>query len=611
MLRTGSVFVVVAALLAGPVPAALAAPTIDGQVLHLATGWSELEPDAPERARDGTLVLEHDAWDCQAATFEAAGDGAYGLYDGTFVVTGSLTTSGWPDWSVVDLDSTFAIATDDDITISGTLAALPGGETHVSNCYVNEKDNPETFYFRVTGFVAYEAEISSSPGTTYAGAASFVLECSGVVDQSGCSSSKLVIRFGANPPPPPPVPSTPTMIVSNSLGSSIGSFAGTMAGSFSCGAQSTLEMDVAGNAYGPYPGTFTESVQVVLQNDTVQSFDIEFQINSGDTTVTGTAAYLEGSAGGSCGSHDDEDDGLVHSFSAGALVRYTATIDDGQAPPRVEQGWAAASVNLRCFGTTTFDSDCEPATSTFVWLEAFIGENGEASTGDGVSEENTSVVSVDNPADGRVEITPVGGAESTSSYMVLGQSYLIEAANAASVEDPIRLTFQIHSSLLYDWETDSPIDPSTVTVIRDGQPALNCASAAFTADPDPCVHSRAVDDDGNLTLVVLTSHASLWSVVALLGGDPTAAAIAEAVQALPAAAFKGRGHSDALVSRLTDVQQSIDAGHDATALRQLANLRRHVDGCGTKADKDDWIVSCPAQLEIRSLIDELMAHLGG
>ncbi|MDX1644851.1 MAG: hypothetical protein R3244_10895 [Thermoanaerobaculia bacterium] len=45
------------------------------------------------------------------------------------------------------------------------------------------------------------------------------------------------------------------------------------------------------------------------------------------------------------------------------------------------------------------------------------------------------------------------------------------------------------------------------------------------------------------------------------------------------------------------------------ALEQLGDLRRHVDGCGLTADANDWILDCDDQLEIRALLDQLIAAL--
>jgi hypothetical protein len=36
-----------------------------------------------------------------------------------------------------------------------------------------------------------------------------------------------------------------------------------------------------------------------------------------------------------------------------------------------------------------------------------------------------------------------------------------------------------------------------------------------------------------------------------------------------------------------------------------------VDGCGSTADMNDWIVDCPSQIAVRDLIDTLITGLGG
>lgn len=39
------------------------------------------------------------------------------------------------------------------------------------------------------------------------------------------------------------------------------------------------------------------------------------------------------------------------------------------------------------------------------------------------------------------------------------------------------------------------------------------------------------------------------------------------------------------------------------------DIRAKMDGCGTKPDKNDWILDCNAQVILRSLIDTLIADL--
>ena len=97
------------------------------------------------------------------------------------------------------------------------------------------------------------------------------------------------------------------------------------------------------------------------------------------------------------------------------------------------------------------------------------------------------------------------------------------------------------------------------------------------------------------------------------GSDPDI--IATAISALPldpsAFANRGdpRGHRSAMLSRLTDIQSDIASGDIEQALRGLRNLRARVDGCGTSPDRNDWIIDCVAQLEIRRLIDLLITNL--
>ena len=46
-------------------------------------------------------------------------------------------------------------------------------------------------------------------------------------------------------------------------------------------------------------------------------------------------------------------------------------------------------------------------------------------------------------------------------------------------------------------------------------------------------------------------------------------------------------------------------------MHKLENIREHVDGCGAEADGDDWIRTCSEQVQVRELVDLLIANLGG
>ena len=89
--------------------------------------------------------------------------------------------------------------------------------------------------------------------------------------------------------------------------------------------------------------------------------------------------------------------------------------------------------------------------------------------------------------------------------------------------------------------------------------------------------------------------------------DPDTAA--DLVNSLPDSVFNGGGNRNAFLSRLEAIEQRIAAGDIDQAIHELENLRRRVDGCGSAADSNDWIIDCTAQQQIRAVIDMLIANL--
>jgi hypothetical protein len=87
--------------------------------------------------------------------------------------------------------------------------------------------------------------------------------------------------------------------------------------------------------------------------------------------------------------------------------------------------------------------------------------------------------------------------------------------------------------------------------------------------------------------------------------------LSDLLDAIPEAAFHSGGNRTAMQSRLADIQADIADGDVEQAIRQLENLRRHVDGCGSTADGNDWVIDCAAQLSVRHLIDTMITSLGG
>jgi hypothetical protein len=131
-------------------------------------------------------------------------------------------------------------------------------------------------------------------------------------------------------------------------------------------------------------------------------------------------------------------------------------------------------------------------------------------------------------------------------------------------------------------ETD-PNDPDSDD---DGLPdGLEVGSGSDPLDPDS-------DDDGIPD-----------------GQDPDI--LATVVEGLSDEAFKSTGHGlrQATLMHLRNAERSIEKDKIEHAIKQLEHLRKRVDGCGTAADRNDWIVDCIAQLQVRTLIDLFIANL--
>ena len=105
-----------------------------------------------------------------------------------------------------------------------------------------------------------------------------------------------------------------------------------------------------------------------------------------------------------------------------------------------------------------------------------------------------------------------GGFPAPSGYELLGSVFVItlsgyESATAASLEQPLQLTFLLDASLVGD------TSPAALTLTRDGVALPRCNDpVVLTAERDACVKQPEVLDDGDVALTVVTSHASEWSV---------------------------------------------------------------------------------------------------
>ncbi len=87
-----------------------------------------------------------------------------------------------------------------------------------------------------------------------------------------------------------------------------------------------------------------------------------------------------------------------------------------------------------------------------------------------------------------------------SGFTFLGQQVNITAPDA-TVENPLVLTFNLHSSI-------SGTDPNVVEIFKAAVLVGVCTGVGAT--PDPCVESRAMIGD-NIQIVIRTATASPWN----------------------------------------------------------------------------------------------------
>jgi hypothetical protein len=86
--------------------------------------------------------------------------------------------------------------------------------------------------------------------------------------------------------------------------------------------------------------------------------------------------------------------------------------------------------------------------------------------------------------------------------------------------------------------------------------------------------------------------------------------VQHAVNALAAGDFGSAGNRVALLSNLDEVEAILLDGKTPSAIKKLQNVRKHLDGCGTQPDGDDWIQDCSSQTAVRELVDLLIGNLG-
>jgi hypothetical protein len=311
--------------------------------------------------------------------------------------------------------------------------------------------------------------------------------------------------------PPPPLPENE----------------GTVSASTTCddSGNGTFAYTSTGNANGPLQGGFTLGGNGSFVGGELTSLDADFDISAGGSSSSGSITLDPSSAAihGHCtvSVYDWDEDGFddtVTDVTAVGYVNYSAntTINGVTTPESGKAFW-----RLECI-TLNADPPCDDSETTYL---AFIGTSvprnasgvGSASTGSVATATDPIATTVDGPDGALIEIaeTQVIFPWTSGDYQLLGRTVNIYVYDEnfddviAPADDPLVVTFDVYKGAL----DDLGLGINDVGILRDGDPAADCAGPGI-ASPDPCIASRTLAGD-QVTLVVLTTHASEWSVVAL------------------------------------------------------------------------------------------------
>jgi hypothetical protein len=137
-----------------------------------------------------------------------------------------------------------------------------------------------------------------------------------------------------------------------------------------------------------------------------------------------------------------------------------------------------------------------------------------AAAGPTASDPIETTVAVPSGAGGgdvTIAESPASGS-APAGYQFLGQQVEITSTAGTTAANPLTLTFTLDASIV------AGLAPAAIGVFRSeggGAPVLvpDCGGPPGVASPDPCIASRAyVGGTGDVAIVVLTSHASVWNL---------------------------------------------------------------------------------------------------
>lgn len=228
----------------------------------------------------------------------------------------------------------------------------------------------------------------------------------------------------------------------------------------------------------------------------------------------------------------------------------------------------------------------------------------------------------DNPANGSPDATLVrynanGSVDNT--FATYGKPGVVTTDFFGGYDQILSLAIQPDGKILAAGHAVNPVTSFEFALSRylpDGNLDLSFGTQGrvttdFFGGPDG-IHGIVLHDDGTGTVAGDTYNPST-------GGDDFALAryllvdpswIEGVVAGFPATAFvDGEATRAALLAALQQIDADIAASTTSVALTDLQGLRTHLDGCPSAPDTGDWIVDCPTQLRLRTLVDQLINKL--
>ena len=264
----------------------------------------------------------------------------------------------------------------------------------------------------------------------------------------------------------------------------------------------------------------------------------------GSTTATVTVTLVDGSGSPISGKTVTLGQGSAHSVITPAAGQ--ASDSSGRAVFQVSDG-TPETVAYTATDTTDGVVVAQTATVGFAHVVSVAagGTAASAAAGTVPGPADPLVVSVTSPGAGQVGFTPTDGPGSLSGFDVTPFGMTITAP-PASASAPLSITFQ---AAMAGFPPGTGADD--VSVLEDGAPVAACSSGSSSspqASPDPCQAAVSLSG-GVLSITVLSSHASSWTLatplaVRLAGADREATAVA-----VSQAGFAPRGAGAVVLAR--------------------------------------------------------------